>query len=99
MSCQVHDPDGYAERGPALQAAWTIGTLRAAIADIPDDTLLVINAPDFVDPDFVVEQVVVGADDAAERNRVFGLNCEVPEGPLELRAGRARASITREPLV
>lgn len=100
MSRQVHDADGYGEWNPATQAAWTIGMLRAAIADIPDDTLLVINAPDFTDPDFVVEQVVVGTGpterNAPEQGQVFGLNCEVPEGPMELRAGRARALTARE---
>lgn len=82
-------------RTVTARPAWTVGMLRAAIAGIPDEALLVINAPDFTDPGFVVEQLVTSADladgKAPEQSRVFALHCEVPEGPMELRAGRARA--------
>lgn len=83
----------------------TVGTLRAAIAGIPDDTPLVINAADFDDPGLVVEQVITGAGfgtidwgdgHGPEQGTVFGLDCEIPDGPIELRAGRARALTTDE---
>jgi hypothetical protein len=91
--------------GPGPRAAWTVGTLRAAITGIPDDTLLIISAEDFDDPDFVTEQVIVdagpGTTDRANgygpgQSPVFGLQCEIPDGPIELRAGRARALTAHE---
>lgn len=89
------------------QRAWTVGALRAAITGLPDDTLLIVNAPDFTDPDFVTEQVITSAGFGTvdwgdgygpEQSKVFGLECEIPDGPIELRAGRARALTTDEPL-
>jgi hypothetical protein len=89
------------------QQAWTVGTLRAAITGLPDDTPLVISAEDFDDPGLVVEQVIVGAGlstvgrsngHGPGQGKAFALDCEIPDGPIELRAGRARALTTHEPL-
>jgi hypothetical protein len=86
--------------------SWTVGTLRSALAGIPDDTPLVISAADVDDPDFAIEQVITGAGFGTidcgdgygpEQSKVFGLGCAIPEGPIELRSGRpARALIARD---
>ncbi len=80
-------------------AAWTAGQLKAALAVIPDDTPLAVNAVDTSDPDVADEQVIVGAGSGTvdwgdgygpERDAIFGLECEIPEGLLRTRPERPR---------
>jgi Family of unknown function (DUF6225) len=79
------------------RAAWTVGQLRAALAAIPDDTPLVVNAADPSDPNTADEQVIVGAGFGRidwgdgyglETDTVFALSCEIPEGELRTRPDR-----------
>ncbi len=99
MRCELHGADGCAECKPAMRAAWTVGQLKAALAVIPDDTPLVVNAVDTSDPGFADEQVIVGAGFGtvnwgdgygSERDAIFGLECEIPEGLLRTRPERPR---------
>ena len=99
MRCELHGADGCAECKPAKRAAWTVGQLKAALAAIPDDTPLVVNAVDTSDPNAADEQVIVGAGFGMvdwgdgygpERDAIFGLECEIPEGPLWTRPERPR---------
>jgi hypothetical protein len=86
-----------------MRAAWTVGQLKAALVGIPDDTPLAVNAVDTADPDFADDQIIVGAGfgtidwgDGYGRkpSKVFGLNCEIPESPLETKPKRPQ----RQPL-
>jgi Family of unknown function (DUF6225) len=99
MKCADHDRDGCTECRPAMHAAWTVGQLRAALAGVPDDTPLVVNAVDARLPECADEQVVVGAGFGtvnwgdgygAERSDLFGLDCEIPEALLRTRPDRPR---------
>src|SRR5690348_8713617 len=60
MKCQAHNTDSCRECCPAMRAAWTPGQLKAALAGLPDDTPLAVNAVDTTDPAVVDEQVIVG---------------------------------------
>jgi hypothetical protein len=82
-----------------MRAAWSAGQLREALAAIPDDTPLVVNAVDASDPGVADEQVVTGAGFGIvnwgdgygfERDTVFGLDCEMPEGLLRSKPDRPR---------
>jgi len=82
---------------PAVRAAWSVGQLKRALAAIPDDTPLVVNAVDTSDPQVADEQVVVGAGFGVvnwgdgygpERDAFFGLDCEMPEGLLRSKPDR-----------
>ena len=97
MKCQAHNTDGCAECSPAMRAAWTAGELKAALAGIPDDTPLAVNAVDITDPNVADEQVIVGAGFGTvnwgdgygpEQSKIFGLDCELPERQLETRPER-----------
>jgi hypothetical protein len=97
MKCADHSRHGCAECQPAVHAAWTVGQLRAALAGIPDDTPLVVNAVDTSDPECADEQVVVGAGFGTvdwgdgyglEQDVLFGLDCEMPEAQLSTRPDR-----------
>ena len=97
MKCTDHGADGCARCRPALRAAWTAGQLKAALAAIPDDTPLAVNAVDPGDPDCADEQVIVSAGFGTvdwgdgygpEPDGIFGLNCEIPEGYLRERPDR-----------
>ncbi len=99
MKCAEHRTDGCAECQPAVCAAWTVGQLKAALAAIPDDTPLVVNAVDTSAPEFADEQVVAGAGFGTvnwgdgygpERDVFFGLDCEMPEGLLRTKPDRPR---------
>jgi hypothetical protein len=99
MKCDQHGADGCAECQPAIHAAWTVGQLRAALAAIPDDTPLVVNAVDTSAPDFADEQVLVGAGFGTvnwgdgygpEPDTFFGLDCEMPERLLRKKPDRPR---------
>jgi Family of unknown function (DUF6225) len=83
-----------AETSQPRPAAWTVGDLRRAIADIPDDTLLIVNLADEPGGDSIDTQVVISAGfgqvDRGDgrgliRTAEFALECEFPGGP---RAGR-----------
>jgi len=82
-----------------MSAAWTVGQLKAALAEIPDDTPLVVNAVDTSDPNVADEQVIVcagfgmvdwGDGYGPERDAIFGLECEIPEALLRTRPERPR---------
>ena len=97
MKCAEHGRDGCEKCQPAIHAAWTVGQLKAALAEIPDDTPLVVNAVAADDPDFADSQVIVGAGFGTvnwgdgygdERDTIFGLDCEMPEGELRTRPDR-----------
>ena len=97
MKCQAHNTDGCRECCPAMRAAWTAGQLKAALAGLPDDTPLAVNAVDTTDPAVVDEQVIVGAGFGTvdwgdgygpEPGKIFGLVCEIPERPLQTRPER-----------
>jgi len=99
VKCDLHSIDGCEHCKPALRAAWTVGQLRAALAGLPDDTPLVVNAAGTGDPNVADEQVIVGAGFGSvnwgdgygvERDTLFGLDCEMPEELLRKRPGRPR---------
>jgi hypothetical protein len=103
MKCHAHNTDGCAECRPAIRAAWTAGQLKAALAHIPDNTPLAVNAIDTADPNFADEQVITGAGFGTidwgdgyglQPSKVFGLTCEIPEAPLETKPNRPQ----RQPL-
>jgi hypothetical protein len=80
-----------------MRAAWTARQLKAALAGIPEDTPLVVNAVDANYPDLADEQVIVGAGFGTvdwgdgygpEPDGVLGLDCEIPEGLLRIKPDR-----------
>lgn len=99
MKCAEHSTDGCSACRPAMRAAWSVGQLREALAAIPDDTPLVVNAVDTSDPEAADEQVVTGAGFGTvnwgdgygfERDTLFGLDCEMPEALLRSKPDRPR---------
>jgi Family of unknown function (DUF6225) len=99
MRCDEHGTEGCASCKPAMRAAWTVGQLKAALAGVPDDTPLVVNAADACDPTVADEQVIVGAGFGTpdwgdgygpEPDTLFGLDCEIPEELLRTRPERSR---------
>ena len=99
MKCAEHKTEGCASCRPAMRAAWSVGQLKEALATIPGDTPLVVNAVDTGNPQVADEQVVVGAGFGLlnwgdgygfERDTLFGLDCEMPEGLLRSKPDRPR---------
>jgi hypothetical protein len=97
VRCQTHDTDGCGTCRPAMHAAWTAGQLKAALADLPDNTPVAVRAVDGYDPQVCDEQVITGAGFGTvdwgdgygpEQSKVFGLDCEIPEDQLETRPDR-----------
>jgi hypothetical protein len=87
-----HQAEPRHERQPASPAEWTVGQLKAALAAIPDETPLVVNAVDPIVPEFCDPQVIVGAGFGSvdwsdgyglEQSKTFGLDCAIPERQLE----------------
>src|SRR5262249_43101966 len=81
----THEP---AEPADDTSAPWTVGELRRAIQDVPDDTPLRVNV---ADGDLVEEQVLGGAGfgkyqmgddppDVWHTCAEFGLDCDYPPG-------------------
>lgn len=77
----------------------TVGQLRAALAGIPDDTPLVVNAADLTSPDVVDEQVITGTGFGTvdwgdgyglEPDNVFALNCDLVMPGEDVRRKPAR---------
>jgi hypothetical protein len=67
---------------------WTAGQLRAAIADVPDDALIVVNTPDPEHDDMIEEWAICGAGYGTigwgdgyglERDQAFGLTCRAAD--------------------
>ena len=75
--------------------AWTVGQLRRALADYPDDMPIVVDAVDARYPYEVIdEQIVVGIGvgtvdwgDGPQPDTLLGIECEVPSGLLRHRPG------------
>lgn len=105
MKCAEHSTEGCAACRPAMRAAWSVGQLKEALAAVPDETPLVVNAVDTSDPVAADEQVVVGAGFGLvnwgdgygfEPDTLFGLDCEMPEGLLRSKPDRPRRQAGRE---
>jgi hypothetical protein len=90
---QEHQAETCQQCQPAWRAAWTAGQLMAALATVPDDTPLVVNAVDPIEPDLRDPQVIVGAGfgkvgsgdgHGLDQSTTFGLDCAILEGQLEI---------------
>lgn len=77
---------------------WTAGELRAALADVPDDTLIVVNTPDPQYDDMVEEWAICSAGYGSvdwgdgyglERDQAFELSCRLA-GDFRVKPDRPR---------
>jgi Family of unknown function (DUF6225) len=89
------------------QIPWTVGRLKAELADVADDTVVVVNVPDPNDPKLVDEQIVVdagfgtvdwGDGKGPQADVYFGLQTQIPEDylprPWPKRQASERAAVT-----
>ena len=80
----------------------TVGQLRAALEDIPDDTPLIVNAADLDNPRGVHEQAITstsfglvdwGDGYGLEPDNVFALNCHVDVSDEDIRRKPVRPAL------
>jgi Family of unknown function (DUF6225) len=85
--------------------AWTAGQLRAALAGLPDDAVVIVNAAS-IDGDFCEEQIITGAGYGQidwgdgyglEQGTVFGVDCEFPTSDEEAAYSPRRPDRPRRP--